>query len=109
MKSIQTCPANTKKRLNKQKYKLRKRGPSYILCLVIVLIVYILSYYHYQKHIIELAKVKKEKTQEYLTLKQNEKNLRTEIRNLNNPQYVEQLARRDYYLAKEDEILFVFK
>jgi len=56
-----------------------------------------------------LEEKKAEKIQleeEMLSLKSNEKKLRNEIEKLNDDEYIAKLARRDYFLSDDGEIIF---
>lgn len=59
------------------------------------------------------ANILKEKTEQrerlqaqLIQLEKNEKELNQEIENLNDPEYLGKLARRDYFLSKKGEIIF---
>lgn len=93
----------------KQKNYLKQRLLLYLLFFLLIALVILFSHLHYQRQLIELTAQKNEKIAKLHSLQKEERHLRREIEYLNNTEYIEKLARRDYYLSREDEILFIFK
>ena len=59
---------------------------------------------------IENKKAEKEKLEQQLTkLESKEKQLESEIVKLNDDEYIKKIARRDYFLSEDGEIIFNIK
>lgn len=55
----------------------------------------------------EQLKTKEQLEQKLRTLQQDEQRLKEEIKKLNDDQYIAELARKQYFLSKEGEIIFI--
>ncbi|ACJ32439.1 FtsB family cell division protein [Anoxybacillus flavithermus] len=55
----------------------------------------------------EQIKTKEQLEEKLHTLQQDEKRLKEEIKKLNDDQYIAELARKQYFLSKEGEIIFI--
>lgn len=99
------------KALQEQNDKRRKRGMiRRIMALVIVFSFFaslcLMSIYNQYATLEEKRAIKEELSEELEMLVQRESELRHDIEALNDLDYIAEIARRDYYLTKEGEILF---
>lgn len=104
-------PYIQQKALQEQNDKRRKRGMiRRIMALVIVFSFFaslcLMSIYNQYATLEEKRAIKEELSEELEMLVQRESELRHDIEALNDLDYIAEIARRDYYLTKEGEILF---
>lgn len=104
-------PYIQQKALQEQNDKRRKRGMiRRIMALVIVFSFFaslcLISIYNQYATLEEKRAIKEELSEELEMLVQRESELRHDIEALNDLDYIAEIARRDYYLTKEGEILF---
>ena len=90
-----------------KKTKIIRKLTAYGLFSIFLVLLFLFSYIHYTSKLMEITDLKHRKSQEYLALKNMGKDLQTEVQSLQDPKYVSELARRDYYYSNEDEIIFV--
>lgn len=97
--------------MKQQHYKRRRRGLYRRLTafgiLVLLAAVLIASSIYSQTSALNMKESKKEKLAEELkAIKDKKAELKDEITKLNDEEYVLELARRDLYLSKDNEIIF---
>ncbi len=76
------------------------------LFVVIIFISTIFSLHSQEKILNEKLEKKRNFEQEFARLQVEQKDLQIEIENLNNLDYIAEVARKDYYLSKPGEIIF---
>lgn len=65
-----------------------------------------LTFFQQQASISEQKKVNQEMEEELLKMEREEANLEQEIEWLHDPEYIAEIARRDFFLTKDGETLF---
>lgn len=74
-----------------------------------IIVYFIFSLSYYAMNIYRLQKEEKKLTQNLTSLKYDEKNLKTEIEKLKDPEYLARYARENYLYSKDGEIVIQLK
>lgn len=97
-----------------EKIKRRRRRGLYrrliaYSIITVILSVSFISVLFSQYELLSEKKLEKEQLEKQLEMvKEEEQNLREEIKKLNDYEYIGELARRDYFFSDEGEIIFTF-
>lgn len=95
-----------KKTVSKTRQVVRKRLTLFGGILVIIVIVMLIMLFMQKNRNEELAKERKEKALTYEQLQDKEIELKEQIKRLNDKEYIEKLARSEYFLSNDGEIIF---
>ncbi|GGI43292.1 FtsB family cell division protein [Mammaliicoccus stepanovicii] len=95
-----------KKTVSKTRQVVRKRLTLFGGILVIIVIVMLIMLFMQKNRNEELAKERKEKALTYEQLQDKEIDLKEQIKRLNDKEYIEKLARSEYFLSNDGEIIF---
>lgn len=102
-----TSDKNKKKRIQKKKMKIVRRRITLFggILLAIIIILCIMLVLQKQSNS-DAAAERKHKEEQFQKKQDEEIALKEELNNLNDPDYIEKVARDDYYLSNKGEIIF---
>lgn len=94
------------KTLKRQKIGFRRRMIVFGFIAAVILAFFITTYINQSKTLAEKQKLKKEAEQELQLAKDRQEMLNLQIEKLNDDEYIAKLARKEYFLSDEGEIIF---
>lgn len=97
---------NMQENSNRKRIGLIRRLTVFGILVVLVSIMMISTLISQASAISDKKKEKAQLTEQLSQLKQKEKDLEEEVVKLNDEEYIKKIARRDYFLSEEGEIIF---
>lgn len=94
------------KALKRQKIGFRRRMIVFGIVATVLLTLLITTYINQTKTLAEKKKLKEEVEQELQLAKEKQEKLNLQIEKLNDDEYIAKLARKEYFLSDEGEIIF---
>lgn len=102
-----TSQKNAKKRHHEQRKRIvKKRVMVFGGLLLAIIVVLLLMVFAQIKSNNEASNERQAKEEEYQKLQDKEIELKEQLNNLNDPSYIEKVARDEYYLSNDGEIIF---
>ncbi|MGI3317084.1 FtsB family cell division protein [Staphylococcus chromogenes] len=102
-----TSQKNAKKRRQeKRKQVVKKRITVFGGILLAIIVVLLLMVFAQIKSNNEASTQRQAKEEEYQKLQDKEIELKEQLNNLNDPSYIEKVARDEYYLSNDGEVIF---
>lgn len=95
-----------KKTVNKTRQVIRKRLTLFGGVLLLIIAIMIIMLFLQKNRNDELVQERKEKAVTYQKLQDKEIELKEQIKRLNDKEYIEKLARSEYFLSNDGEIIF---
>lgn len=95
-----------KKTVSKTRQVVRKRLTLFGGVLVLIILIMVTMLILQKNRNDELAQERKEKAVEYEKMQDKEIELKEQIKRLNDKDYIEKLARSEYFLSNDGEIIF---
>lgn len=95
-----------KKTVNKTRQVIRKRLTLFGGVLLLIIVIMIIMLFLQKNRNDELVQERKEKAVTYEKLQDKEIELKEQIKRLNDKEYIEKLARSEYFLSNDGEIIF---
>ncbi|MEB6342808.1 FtsB family cell division protein [Mammaliicoccus sciuri] len=95
-----------KKTVNKTRQVIRKRLTLFGGVLLLIIVTMIIMLFLQKNRNDELVQERKEKAVTYEKLQDKEIELKEQIKRLNDKEYIEKLARSEYFLSNDGEIIF---
>lgn len=95
-----------KKTVNKTRQVIRKRLTLFGGVLLLIIVITIIMLFLQKNRNDELVQERKEKAVTYEKLQDKEIELKEQIKRLNDKEYIEKLARSEYFLSNDGEIIF---
>ncbi|UXV32113.1 FtsB family cell division protein [Mammaliicoccus sciuri] len=95
-----------KKTVNKTRQVIRKRLTLFGGVLLLIMVIMIVMLFLQKNRNDELVQERKEKAVKYEKLQDKEIELKEQIKRLNDKEYIEKLARSEYFLSNDGEIIF---
>lgn len=95
-----------KKTVNKTRQVIRKRLTLFGGVLLLIIVIMIIMLFLQKNRNDELVQERKEKAVTYEKLQDREIELKEQIKRLNDKEYIEKLARSEYFLSNDGEIIF---
>ncbi|MBG9206987.1 FtsB family cell division protein [Mammaliicoccus sciuri] len=95
-----------KKTVNKTRQVIRKRLTLFGGVLLLIIVIMFIMLFLQKNRNDELVQERKEKAVTYEKLQDKEIELKEQIKRLNDKEYIEKLARSEYFLSNDGEIIF---
>ncbi|WP_323703411.1 septum formation initiator family protein [Mammaliicoccus sp. Dog046] len=95
-----------KKTVSKTRQVVRKRLTLFGGVLILIILIMVTMLILQKNRNDELAQERKEKAAEYEKMQDKEIELKEQIKRLNDKDYIEKLARSEYFLSNDGEIIF---